>query len=163
VCEFRIFTLERVLHRVQRGFRWKAACPCLGSIRALKEWRNALKIKRPQSTVSSFALELLAIATNQEKKNATSNDVFVGVLRVLCRPDDLINVFWTVYYPREAIPNDIFAQRPLLLDPAKQWNNTLQKSNLRTVRPLARKALEALGYVLVVPDSPWSVSAAAAK
>jgi hypothetical protein len=129
------------------------------AIRALKEWRNALEIKRPQLTLSSFALELLAIATNQEKKTATSRDVFVGVLRILCRPDDLINIFWTVYYPREAIPDDILAQRPLILDPAKQWNNTVQKSSLRTMRPLARKALEALGDVM--PESSRSVSAAA--
>lgn len=123
----------------------------LTAIRSLKEWRNALKIKRPQLTLSSFALELLAIATNQEKKNATSRDVFIGVLQVLCRPDDCINVVWTEYYPRESIPQDILAQRPLVLDPAKQWNNTVQRSSLRTVRPLARKALEALGDI--VPES----------
>jgi hypothetical protein len=135
------------------------------AIRALKEWRNALRIKKPQFTVSSFALELLAIATNQDHKCSTSRDVFVGVLRFLCRPDDDINVFWTVYYSREAIRKDILAQRPLLLDPAKHWNNTLQKSNLRAVRPLAEQALEGMGYSVQKSFSSssaaMSVSAAA--
>jgi hypothetical protein len=63
------------------------------------------------------------------------------------------------------IPQEILVQRPLVLDPAKPWNNTLQKSNLSIVRPLAKKALEALGYS--VSETPitkslvnWFVEAA---
>jgi hypothetical protein len=139
-------------------FVGKQPAHVLVAIRALKEWRNALKIEKPQFTVSSFALELLAIATDQERNCSTSRAVFVGVLQTLCKPDDCINVFWTDYYAREAIPKDILVQRPLVLDPAKYWNNTVQKSNLRAVRPLAKKALEALGYSL--QKLPGSVSAA---
>jgi hypothetical protein len=139
-------------------FVGKQPAHILVAIRALKEWRNALKIEKPQFTISSFALELLAIATEQERTCSTSRDVFVGVLQVLCKPDDSINVFWTDYYAREAIPKDVLVQRPLVLDPAKYWNNTVQKSNLRLVRPLAKKALEALGYSL--KKSPGSISGA---
>lgn len=131
----------------------------LVAIRALKDWRNALKIEKPQFTLSSFALELLAIATNQEQGCSTSRDVFIGALRVLCRPDDKIDIVWTVYYSREVIPKDILVQRPLVLDPAKPWNNTVWTSNLRSIRPLAKKALVALGCTL--PYRSGSVSAAA--
>jgi hypothetical protein len=117
----------------------------LTAIRALKDWRNALKIFKPWLTISSFALELLAIATNQDLECSSSRDVFISVLRVLCGTDKSINVFWTTYYGKDMIPQDVLVQRPLVLDPAKPWNNTVQKSNLTIIRPLAMKALEALG------------------
>jgi hypothetical protein len=137
---------------------WSAYCTELGvefvgkqpshvltAIRALKDWRNALKIFKPWLTISSFALELLAIATNQDLECSSSRDVFISVLRVLCGTDKSINVFWTTYYGKDMIPQDVLVQRPLVLDPAKPWNNTVQKSNLTIIRPLAMKALEALG------------------
>jgi hypothetical protein len=127
-------------------FVGKQPAHVLTAIRALKEWRNSLRILKPWLNISSFALELLAIARNRDLECSSSRDVFVGVLRVLCGTDDSINVFWTTYYTKEMIPQEILVQRPLVLDPAKPWNNTLQKSNLSIVRPLANKALEALGY-----------------
>jgi hypothetical protein len=138
-------------------FVGKQPAHVLTAIRALKEWRNSLRIFKPWLTISSFALELLAISTSQDLDGSSSRDVFISVLRVLCGTDKCINVFWTTYYVKEMIPPDIFVQRPLVLDPAKPWNNTVQKSNLTMIRPLAKKALQALGHSL--PEAPLAAAA----
>ena len=125
------------------------------AIRALKAWRDSLGIKQRGRRPSSFLMELICIHAYQtiialdpaagDAGSTSAQDVFWASIRILSSPAAGMNILWTEetggYYALDLIPPEVLAQRPLVLDPVKPWNNVVRASNLKWAQRHALKAL----------------------
>jgi hypothetical protein len=113
----------------------------LVAIRALKSWRDACGIRRKDLQPSSCLLELICIWVAEHTKEQTPQEVFKEALKMLGRPVEDWNIYWTKFYDESKIHDSIAFTRPLCLDPLKPWHNTVRKRNLCMIRPKALAAL----------------------